>query len=240
MSKKTKIIAILMVVAVFMSIAAISCFAYDTGTEITFKETYTEAELQAYLTEYKDVDGVYYSGSEEIADNLPNLLDLHEFYSEIVILYKGANFSMSNGECTWVIVGKKAADGDLYIHIQDESLKNCQATYKASRGTWDNYPGSLISDGTFTLSDEQFKATGLLWSVPGEKSASISEFLSSIGSGLKSFLPNVAEAGVDTVDILFVTPEGGLTTVAVLTIIGVVLSCALGVFAMIKRKIKKI
>ena len=69
---------------------------------------------------------------------------------------------------------------------------------------------------------------------------SIGEFLGSIGEGLKSFLPDVAEAGVDTVDILFVTPEGGITTVAVLTIIGVVSACGLSVFSMIKRKIKKI
>ena len=248
MKKISKILAIVAVVALCLSITAISCFAYDNGTILTFKDTYTEAELQAYLTEYKDVDGVYYAGDATGNGVFPNALSLEESFVEAVMLYRGSNFSGSNFESTWMAVVKTETDYRLYFHLSDEA--NEIYNFKTSTGVWASAgkPEPLMVDGTFTLTDAQFKATGLLWSVPGGSASgsvgasgnTIADFLSSIGSGLKSFLPNVAEAGVDTVDILFVTPEGALTTVAVLTIIGVVSACGLGVFAMIKKKIKKI
>lgn len=242
MKKISKILAIVAVVALCLSITAISCFAYDNGTILTFKDTYTEAELQAYLTEYKDVDGVYYAGDAITQTILPNFLSIESSVSEVVVLYRGSNFGTGSlEEQTWIAILKKSDNTlRLYCHFTD---MNCPY-YSTATNAWnkDNI-ASFTADGTFTLTDEQFASTGLLWSVPNggsSGSGTIGEFLASIGSGLKSFLPNVAEAGVDTVDILFVTPEGGLTTVAVLTIIGVVSACGLGVFAMIKKKIKKI
>lgn len=246
MKNKTKIFAILMVIAVVFSISAISCFAYDVGTEITLKETYTSEELEAYLTEYKDVDGVYYSGSEEISANLPNLLDLHISFSEIVILYRGSNFSTGGGNAHWVAVGKRASDNAFRLLVQMPNIENETGciTYNPAKGwTGDGVvtdERSFIADGTFTLTDEQFAETGLLWTLPPTKGGTITEILSSIGNGLKSFLPNVAEAGAETVDTLFVGADGRITTFAVITVVGIVCACGKGVFGVIKRKTKKV
>ena len=68
----------------------------------------------------------------------------------------------------------------------------------------------------------------------------ISEFLTNIGEGLKSFLPDVAEAGVETVDTLFVASDGSITTFAVITILGIVTVCGRGLYGVIKRKTNKI
>ena len=68
----------------------------------------------------------------------------------------------------------------------------------------------------------------------------ITGMLTYIGDGMKAFLPDVAEAGVNTVDKLFVTSDGSITTFAVITVLGVVCACGKGIFGVIKRKAKRI
>ena len=64
----------------------------------------------------------------------------------------------------------------------------------------------------------------------------VSDFLTSIGDGLESFLPSVAKAGVDTLDTLFVTPEGSATIVAMLSVLGFVMWGGRKVISIVKRK----
>ena len=68
----------------------------------------------------------------------------------------------------------------------------------------------------------------------------INEFLTSIGEGLNAFLPEVAEAGVNTVETLFVSSDGKITTFAVITVIGIVCTCGKGLFGVIKRKMRRV
>lgn len=68
----------------------------------------------------------------------------------------------------------------------------------------------------------------------------LSEFLGAIGDGLKAFLPDIAEAGVTTVDTLFVTSDGTLTTFATITVIGIVCACGRGLYSIVKRKVRRV
>lgn len=67
----------------------------------------------------------------------------------------------------------------------------------------------------------------------------IAGFFESIGTGLQSLMPSVADSTVTTVDTLVYTAEGALTTVAQLGVVGIVCGAAFVIFKLVTRKAKK-
>lgn len=245
MKKKTKILAILAVAVMMFTVMAISCFAYDVGTTITFKDTYTQEELEKYFTDYKDVEGVYYnSETSNFGYIFPDLLSLYESFSEIVCLYKGEGFveTTNDPNVPFIYLGKDAESGNIYIFYKYTHNLSCIFSGKTSAWSDGEIAELNYTSGTFTLTDEQFSTTGLLWTAtsPNKTNGTLIDMLSSIGNGLKDFLPDVAEAGVDTVDTLFVTSDGKLTTFSTITIIGIVCASGRGIYSIIKRKTRKV
>lgn len=64
-------------------------------------------------------------------------------------------------------------------------------------------------------------------------------FFEAIGSGLTSLLPNVAQSAVTTVDTLFYTSEGNLTTLAQLGVLSIVCGAAFAIFKLVRKKSSK-
>lgn len=64
--------------------------------------------------------------------------------------------------------------------------------------------------------------------------------LGGLGDGLGEFLPDVAQAGVDTVDTLFLRSDGSFTMLGTFIIVGVVISVGLGVWGFIKKRMNKV
>lgn len=68
----------------------------------------------------------------------------------------------------------------------------------------------------------------------------VSGLLGGLGDGLGEFLPSVAEAGVNTVDTLFLRSDGSFTMLGTFIIVGVVISVGLGVWGFIKKRMNKV
>lgn len=114
------------------------------------------------------------------------------------------------------------------------------SVYSTRTGKWSNgvpvvtvYDDYSLDVSDLTLFSEFILPTGY-------DSPALYDFFTSLGSGLRSFLPSMASAGVNTIDVLFVRSDGGLTTVAIITIIGASLAAGLGVFTIIKRRMQKV
>lgn len=68
----------------------------------------------------------------------------------------------------------------------------------------------------------------------------IGGLLGGIGDGLSDFMPEVAQAGVTTVDTLFLKSDGSFTVLGTFIIVGIVISVGLGIWGFIKRRANKI
>lgn len=64
--------------------------------------------------------------------------------------------------------------------------------------------------------------------------------LGGIGDGLSKFMPEVAQAGVTTVDTLFLKSDGSFTVLGTFIIVGIVISVGLGIWGFIKRRANRI
>lgn len=68
----------------------------------------------------------------------------------------------------------------------------------------------------------------------------IGGLLGGIGDGLSEFMPEVAQAGVTTVDTLFLKADGSFTILGTFIIVGIVISVGLGIWGFIKRRANRI
>lgn len=68
----------------------------------------------------------------------------------------------------------------------------------------------------------------------------IGGLLGGIGDGLGEFMPEVAKAGVNTVDTLFLKSDGSFTVLGTFIIVGIVISVGLGIWGFIKRRANRI
>lgn len=68
----------------------------------------------------------------------------------------------------------------------------------------------------------------------------IGGLLGGIGDGLSEFMPEVAQAGVTTVDTLFLKSDGSFTILGTFIIVGIVISVGLGIWGFIKKRANKV
>lgn len=68
----------------------------------------------------------------------------------------------------------------------------------------------------------------------------IGGLLGGIGDGLSEFMPEVAQAGVTTVDTLFLKADGSFTILGTFIIVGIVISVGLGIWGFIKRRANRV
>lgn len=68
----------------------------------------------------------------------------------------------------------------------------------------------------------------------------IGGLLGGIGDGLSEFMPEVAQAGVTTVDTLFLKADGSFTILGTFIIVGIVISVGLGIWGFIKKRANKV
>ena len=68
----------------------------------------------------------------------------------------------------------------------------------------------------------------------------IGGLLGGIGDGLGEFMPEVADAGVKTVDTLFLKADGSFTILGTFIIVGIVISVGLGIWGFIKRRANRV
>lgn len=68
----------------------------------------------------------------------------------------------------------------------------------------------------------------------------IGGLLGGIGDGLSEFMPEVAKAGVTTVDTLFIKSDGSFTILGTFIIVGIVISVGLGIWGFIKKRANKV
>lgn len=68
----------------------------------------------------------------------------------------------------------------------------------------------------------------------------IGGLLGGIGDGLGEFMPEVAQAGVTTVDTLFLKADGSFTILGTFIIVGIVISVGLGIWGFIKKRANKV
>lgn len=68
----------------------------------------------------------------------------------------------------------------------------------------------------------------------------IGGLLGGIGDGLSEFMPEVAQAGVTTVDSLFLKSDGSFTILGTFIIVGIVISVGLGIWGFIKRRANRV
>ena len=68
----------------------------------------------------------------------------------------------------------------------------------------------------------------------------IGGLLGGIGDGLSEFMPEVAQAGVTTVDTLFLKADGSFTVLGTFIIVGIVISVGLGIWGFIKKRANRI
>lgn len=78
------------------------------------------------------------------------------------------------------------------------------------------------------------------FAVDGTTVNPISGLLGGIGDGLGEFMPEVADAGVKTVDTLFVKADGSFTILGTFIIVGIVISVGLGIWGFIKRRANRV
>ena len=68
----------------------------------------------------------------------------------------------------------------------------------------------------------------------------IGGLLGGIGDGLSEFMPEVAQAGVTTVDTLFLKADGSFTILGTFIIVGIVISVGLGIWGFIKKRANRV
>ena len=68
----------------------------------------------------------------------------------------------------------------------------------------------------------------------------IGGLLGGIGDGLSEFMPEVADAGVKTVDTLFLKADGSFTILGTFIIVGIVISVGLGIWGFIKKRANRV
>lgn len=68
----------------------------------------------------------------------------------------------------------------------------------------------------------------------------IGGLLGGIGDGLSEFMPEVAQAGVTTVDTLFLKSDGSFTILGTFIIVGIVISVGLGIWGFIKKRANRV
>lgn len=68
----------------------------------------------------------------------------------------------------------------------------------------------------------------------------IGGLLGGIGDGLGEFMPEVAKAGVETVDTLFLKSDGSFTILGTFIIVGIVISVGLGIWGFIKKRANRV
>lgn len=64
----------------------------------------------------------------------------------------------------------------------------------------------------------------------------VGQIIGEVMDGVDQVLPGVAKTSVTTVDTLFWTADGKLTTLALLLIVGVVIGLGVGLWKMLKKK----